>query len=259
MQSLAIPITPTKEVLGDCLLTSTHLINRFPSTVLRNISPYQVLFGKTPNYTQLKPFGCLCFASTLTRNRDKLMPRALPGVFLGYPFSQKGYKVLNLQTGQVIVSRDVKFSETIFPFSHSTPMSRLFPAIFTSIQNSHIFPLQQDVLSGLETLSSDTKVHSPDSPFSNNSELPRAESSPVQSPRRSTRQHNAPSYLSDYICDAAYSVISPNPPLIPFHSYYFNALSSQSQQIVSSIYNISEPKTYQEAALHPGWQLAMDK
>ena len=85
------------------------------------------------------------------------MFRALPGVFLGYPFSQKGYKILDLQTCQVIVSRDVKFSETNFPFSHSAPMSRLFPAIFISTQISYIFPLQQDVISNSETLTNDTK------------------------------------------------------------------------------------------------------
>ena len=41
-------------------------------------------------------------------------------MFLGYPPHIKGYKVYNLQTHKVLISRDVKFLETHFPFSKST-------------------------------------------------------------------------------------------------------------------------------------------
>ncbi|XP_070035547.1 uncharacterized protein [Nicotiana tomentosiformis] len=57
----------------------------------------------------------------------------------------------------------------------------------------------------------------------------RVESALADGLRRSSREHNAPKYLSDYICDAAYSVISPNPPFTPFHSYSFSALSLPNQ------------------------------
>ena len=38
-------------------------------------------------------------------------------MFLGYPFNTKGYKVLNLKTRAISISRDVIFDEQIFPFS----------------------------------------------------------------------------------------------------------------------------------------------
>lgn len=38
-------------------------------------------------------------------------------MFLGYPFGIKGYKLLNLSTNTVFVSRDVVFHEHIFPFA----------------------------------------------------------------------------------------------------------------------------------------------
>lgn len=60
------------------------------------------------------------------------MPRALAGIFLGYLFSQKGYIVLNLQSNQVVVSRDIKFYESIFPFSYSESLLKLFLATFSS-------------------------------------------------------------------------------------------------------------------------------
>lgn len=77
---------------GECVLTSTYLINKFPSKVLAGSSPYELLFSKSPSYDNLKPFGCLTYICTTKPYRDKFSARAVPSVFLGYPF---GKKVIN--------------------------------------------------------------------------------------------------------------------------------------------------------------------
>ena len=100
----------------ECLFNATNLINRYPSRVLKNKTPYEILFGKPPNYSYLRSFGCLCYVATISHNRDKFEPRSIPCVFIGYPYGKKGYRVLDLKTQKIMVSRNVKFHENTYPF-----------------------------------------------------------------------------------------------------------------------------------------------
>lgn len=107
---------------GDCLLTSTYLINRLPNSKLNFETPYAKLFKEPPDYGSLKAFGCLAYMSQ--HPNDKLAARTLKTIFIGYHAHQKGYKLLDPLTSTVHVSRHVVFDETQFlflQFSPSTP------------------------------------------------------------------------------------------------------------------------------------------
>ena len=75
------------------------------------------LTGKQPGYENLKTFGCLCYASTSNKNMHKFDPKTKAYVFLGYPSGYKGYKLLDIETHYVSISRHVFFHEDIFHFA----------------------------------------------------------------------------------------------------------------------------------------------
>ena len=139
---------------GECVSTAVLIINKLPSPILNNKSHFEKLYGKIPSYEHLKVFGCLCFASTLVHHRSKFDPRSVPCVFLGYPFGFKGYKLLNLFTKRIFISRDVIFHETVFPFvsdpyssfSHSNiPLPHLFPLVASPHNPLVSFPTSDSI------------------------------------------------------------------------------------------------------------------
>lgn len=108
---------------GDFVLIATYLINIFPSNILHKKSPFEVLHSKAPSYSHLKAFGCLRYSSVSFVHRDKFKPRAIPCIFIGYPFDKKGYKLYNICFKTSFVSRDAVFHEHIFPFVSHTGSS----------------------------------------------------------------------------------------------------------------------------------------
>ena len=38
-------------------------------------------------------------------------------MFIGYPYGKKGWKLFDLETKEIFVSRDIEFVETKYPFS----------------------------------------------------------------------------------------------------------------------------------------------
>ncbi|KAJ0432465.1 putative RNA-directed DNA polymerase, Protochlorophyllide reductase [Helianthus annuus] len=102
---------------GECIQAATYIINRLPSKVINNRTPYEIIFGEEPDYDRMKVFGCLAYYWSTETGGDKFAYRGRPGVFIGYPLGTKGYKVYDIENGKIVTSRDVTFVEHNFPFT----------------------------------------------------------------------------------------------------------------------------------------------
>lgn len=193
---------------GDCVPAAVYLINRTPSSVLNFKTPYEILYDSKPDYKPIRTFGCLAFAYNPDTYTDKFSMRGVPCVFLGYPPNKKGYKLLNLITKQSFVSRDVRFEESIFPFSSNseTPYMNHVPNIIHK-------PIPDD----FDYLTDEPTLSIPNSPDDNEpAEVETVE--PIPPPlRRCSRIHIAPKWHADYrsnqtsyISNLAYTQVAPD-------------------------------------------------
>ncbi|KAL2253784.1 UNVERIFIED_CONTAM: Retrovirus-related Pol polyprotein from transposon TNT 1-94 [Sesamum indicum] len=103
-----------KSFWGEAVLTAAHLINLSPSVPLFGKTPDFIWNGKLPDLSGLRVFGCSAFVH---QNSDKLEPRSLKCIFIGYPEGVKGYRLwVRCQPGfKVLISRDVTFNENEMP------------------------------------------------------------------------------------------------------------------------------------------------
>lgn len=101
---------------NECVLTTTFFVNRIPSSILNQQSPFTLFYSTLVDYSIFCTFDCLAFASTMTSNHLKFHPRVRTCVFLGYPPGYKGYKLYDIEPKQIFISRDVIFHENVFPF-----------------------------------------------------------------------------------------------------------------------------------------------
>uniref|UniRef100_A0A2N9IW51 Integrase catalytic domain-containing protein n=1 Tax=Fagus sylvatica TaxID=28930 RepID=A0A2N9IW51_FAGSY len=125
---------------GEAALIAVYTINRCPSPVIQNTTPYERLFGTAPNYSLLKVFGCVCFVLLQPHERTKLQPRFQLCCFLGYDLEEKGYRCYDPVAKRLRVSRHVVFWEHKMFYSlplfsagnsdsQADPLPNLFPEI----------------------------------------------------------------------------------------------------------------------------------
>jgi histone deacetylase 1/2 len=99
---------------------AVFLINRLPSKVIQNQTPFECLFTNQLDYSFLCSFGYACLPNLRPYNTRKLQFRSTQRVFLGYSDMHKGFKCLEPSTGRVYVSRDAVYwvpAKQAAPFS----------------------------------------------------------------------------------------------------------------------------------------------
>lgn len=79
-------------------------------------SPYQRLYGVSPQLQGLKVFGTVVYPYIRPYTVNKLQPRASLCVFMGYALGYKGVICFHPKSSKFIISRHVIHNEDLFPY-----------------------------------------------------------------------------------------------------------------------------------------------
>ena len=113
MQTLLADSGLSSTFWGDAVLTVQYLRNRLPtSTLPADTTPFEVLYGKKPSASNLRVWGCQCFATIPPELRTKGGPRRVECIFVGYEKHHIGWCVRDMN-GKYHFSRDVIFNESM--------------------------------------------------------------------------------------------------------------------------------------------------
>eukprot|EP01018_Ginkgo_biloba_P029039 Gb_03181 [translate_table: standard] len=102
-----------KKLWAEIVMTSCYLINRSLSSSLGDKTPHEVRYGKKPSLKHLRVFGCEAYVHVPKekRTKHKLDDKSSKCIFLGYSEVSKAYKVYELKSKKVHITRDVIFDE----------------------------------------------------------------------------------------------------------------------------------------------------
>ena len=77
----------------------------------RMMTPYEALYMPKPEISHLRVFGSVCHIHVHDAKRITLEERAAIGIFLGYNNVVKAYRIYNLKTKRIQISRNVRIDE----------------------------------------------------------------------------------------------------------------------------------------------------
>lgn len=108
IRSMLIDAALPKSLWAEAWSTANHLRNVSPISG-STMTPHEAFFGKKPNVSRLRIFGCTAFIHVPREKRDKLDAVSYQGTMVGYGTGTQ-YRILH--KGVVKVFSDVRFDET---------------------------------------------------------------------------------------------------------------------------------------------------
>ena len=101
-----------KKFWAEALSTAVYVCNRVTTRALPlDKTPHHLWKGSSPDLSHLRVFGARCWYILPKKKVKKLDARGRLAVMMGYPSGCKGYKLLDVETQNFVISRDVYFDE----------------------------------------------------------------------------------------------------------------------------------------------------
>lgn len=95
---------------AEAVNNANYIQNRILSAAV-NVTPFELWNGKPPNLKHIRIFGAVAYAQINKQKRRKLDEVSIKCKLVGYAEESKAFRLLNIGTEKIIISRDVKFLE----------------------------------------------------------------------------------------------------------------------------------------------------
>ncbi|GJS26232.1 putative ribonuclease H-like domain-containing protein, partial [Tanacetum coccineum] len=96
---------------AEAVSTTCYVLNRVLVTQPQNKTPYELITGKLPIISYIRPFGCHVTILNTIDHLAKFEEKADEGFLVGYSLSSKAFRVYNLATKRVEENLHIKFLE----------------------------------------------------------------------------------------------------------------------------------------------------
>ncbi len=109
---------------AEAVSTAAYIRNRTPTTAIKeDKTPHERWYGRKPNVSHFKVFGCVAYSHVPDPERQKLDKKAVKLRFIGYSKVSKGYRLLDENTRRISTRRDVVFNEADFQVTKTSVSS----------------------------------------------------------------------------------------------------------------------------------------
>jgi hypothetical protein len=196
---------------ADAVHSAVYILNRTPTKVVKNSTPYEAWFCRKPTLSHLKIFGSTCYVHIPSKLRQKLDGKSVKCIFIGYSDESKAYRCYDPLTEKLYVSRDVIFDEGGVYFKDESKGNLVTPYIENLIpddNDSSKYPSTMTI-SGSSTRGSPSLV--PSSPSTSSPVDTQAES--PTSPPRKTRSlkeiYETSRYANDHFAFVSSANVEP--------------------------------------------------
>ena len=106
---------------GEAILSANYLLNKIPRKE-KDETPYELWMGRKPSYKFLRVWGCLAKVVVPPPKVQKLGPKTVDCVFIGYALNSSAYRFLvhdsknpEIHKNTIMESRNASFFEDVFP------------------------------------------------------------------------------------------------------------------------------------------------
>ncbi|XP_071704621.1 uncharacterized protein [Rutidosis leptorrhynchoides] len=250
-----------------------HLLKvaRLPSYLLSGKCPYELIYGSCPNFSYLRSFGCLCFATVLNQI-DKFSSRYVKFYEHVYPFKTESVYKVNLdENSNHLHFFDFTMFENDSEIVHdsnidkSTVLKQMDPISpndegrhSPKDDGRHVTPVDSS-----ESTGDGRHATSYEGTSGGHNDVPEGTSNVddtleaivninAKNLRRTSRRTTLPKRLNDYVLD--------NKVKYGLKNYLtYSKLSSKNFCFITCLNKSQEPKSYQEASKNKNWVNAMNE